>query len=220
VSAAPPRLDVRTFPVIFAAPSGAGKTTIARRLLARRADVEFSISATTRAPRPRERDGVDYHFRSEAQFRHMVEGGELLEWAEVHGSLYGTPVRNLEEARRRRHFLLLDIDVQGSRQIKKAVPEAVSIFVLPPSGRELARRLIGRGSEDRAVQRKRLRAAREEIGAASEFDYVIVNDDLGPAVTSVEQILEAESLRTSRSTGLERLVSELLRDVDRVLETV
>src|SRR5690606_26412454 len=104
---------------------------------------------TTRPPRPGERDGVDYHFRSVSGFRKMVDDGELLEWAEVHGHLYGTPRSNLVEARARRHLLLLDIDVQGSRQVKQSVPDAVSIFILPPSSEELARRLRGRGSEKR-----------------------------------------------------------------------
>jgi guanylate kinase len=208
-----------TFPVIFAAPSGAGKTTIAHELAIRRPDVEFSISATTRKPRPNERDGVDYHFRTEEEFRNMIARGELLEWAEVHGHLYGTPGSNLERARERRHFLLLDIDVQGSRQIKGVVPEAVSIFVLPPSGTELARRLIDRGSEDPVRRTRRLRAAREEIVAAVEFDYVIVNDDLSAAVHEVEGILLAECRRASRLPELQAKVDRLIHDVDLVLQS-
>jgi guanylate kinase len=207
-----------TFPVIFAAPSGAGKTTIARELARRRSDVEFSISATTRPPRANESDGVDYHFRTPAQFRAMIASGDLLEWAEVHGHLYGTPASNLERARERRHLLLLDIDVQGSRQVKAVLPEAVSIFVLPPSGPELARRLIDRGSEDPAKRTRRLRAAREEIGAAVEFDYVFVNDDVSRAVDAVQSILVAESCRASRLRELKAEVELLIGDVDRVLE--
>jgi guanylate kinase len=209
---------IRTFPIIFAAPSGAGKTTITRELRARRGDVEFSISATTRPPRSGEQEGVDYHFRDEPAFRRMISEGELLEWAEVHGNLYGTPRANLELARSRSHYLLLDIDVQGSRQVKSSVPDAVSIFVLPPSGRELARRLIGRGSEDRAVQRRRLLAARAELSAALEFDYVLVNDDLAASVASVERILAVESLRTARIADLEERVQRLIAGVDEVLE--
>jgi guanylate kinase len=207
------------FPIIFAAPSGAGKTTIARELGRRRSDVEFSISATTRAPRPGEEDGVDYHFRSEAEFRLMIERHELLEWAEVHGQLYGTPVANLEHARVRRHFLLLDIDVQGSRQIKRAVPDAVSIFVLPPSASELARRLVGRASEDPDKRARRLRAARDEIEAAAEFDYLIVNDDLGAAVDAVEGILAAECRRSARIEALADHVRRLIRGVDDVISS-
>jgi guanylate kinase len=212
------RLPIRTFPVIFAAPSGAGKTTIARELAARRSDVEFSVSATTRPPRAKEREAIDYFFRSEEEFRQMIDDGELLEWAEVHGHLYGTPRRNLVQARDRRHFLLLDIDVQGSRQVKEAVPEAVSIFVLPPAGGELARRLAGRGSEDEAVRRRRLLAARSELGAAPEFDYLIINENLDSAVEAVEQILQAESLRSSRCLDLDGHVASLIADVDGVIE--
>ncbi len=210
-------LGSTTFPIIFAAPSGAGKTTIARALVARRTDCEFSISATTREPRPGEKDGVDYFFHDLATFRRLIDAGEFLEWAEVHGQLYGTPRSNLEQAREKRHFLLLDIDVQGSRQVKQAVPDAVSIFVLPPSGRELARRLAGRGSEDPAVQARRLLAARGELGAAGEFDFVVVNAALEGAVAAVEQILLSEARRTSRCTGLTEHVSSLIAGVDGIL---
>lgn len=202
------------FPVIFAAPSGAGKTSIARALGERRSDVEFSISATTRAPRGYETDGVDYHFRTEDEFRKMIDAGELLEWASVHGNYYGTPRQNLEDARTRGRFLILDIDVQGSRQVRKAVPDAVSIFVLPPSGQELARRLASRGSESSDVRDRRLRAAREEILAAAEFDYVIVNDDVERSVDLVEAVLAAESSRVARMGNLEQMVERLCSEVD------
>jgi guanylate kinase len=219
MSGSRPPLLARTFPVIFAAPSGSGKTTITRVLRGRREDVEFSISATTRPARPTERPGVDYHFRTEPEFRRMIAAGDLLEWAEVHGHLYGTPRVNLEQAGARRHLLLLDIDVQGSRQIKRQVPDAVSIFVLPPTGQELARRLVGRGSEDPQIRRRRLLAARRELAAASEFDYVVVNDDLHASVDAVETIIAAEMLRTSRLATLDEEVSVLIRDVDRILDT-
>lgn len=208
------RLIGEAFPVIFAAPSGAGKTTIARALRAARNDVEFSVSATTRAPRPREQDGVDYYFHSEDEFRRMIDAGELLEWAVVHGNLYGTPRRNLEQAAARRHYLILDIDVQGSRLVRNQVPEAVSIFVLPPSGGELARRLIGRRSETPEMQRRRLMAAREELLAATEFDYVIVNDNLDEAVRTVGTILAAEGQRISRIASLPSFVEKLVAEVD------
>lgn len=202
------------FPVIFAAPSGAGKTSIARALGERRSDVEFSISATTRAPRDYERDAVDYHFRTEDEFRKMIEAGELLEWASVHGNYYGTPRQNLEDALTRGRYLILDIDVQGSRQVREAVPDAVSIFVLPPSGAELARRLASRGSESSEVRDRRLRAARDEIRAAAEFDYVIVNEDVERSVDLVEAILAAESHRVPRMGDLEQMVERLCSEVD------
>lgn len=204
----------QVFPVIFAAPSGAGKTTIARALLERRDDALFSISATTRGPREGERDGVDYHFRSQDEFRRMIDAGELLEWAEVHGQFYGTPRENVEVARASGRFLVLDIDVQGSRQVRALVPEAVSIFILPPSGRELVRRLTGRGSETEAVRERRLRAAREEIRAASEFDYVVVNEELESAISAVEWILAAEAHRVGRIARLPGLVQDLCDEVD------
>ena len=202
------------FPVIFAAPSGAGKTSIARTLRERRDDVEFSISATTREPRPGERHGVDYFFHTEDEFHRMVDAGELLEWAMVHGHLYGTPRRNLEEAAARGCHLILDIDVQGSRLVRKAVPEAVAVFVLPPSGVELARRLVARSSEPEEVQRRRLAAARDELAAAREFDYVVINEDLERAVACVGMILEAERQRIARMIDLRDFVDRLVYEVD------
>jgi guanylate kinase len=207
------------FPLILAAPSGAGKTSIARELATRRSDLEFSTSCTTRSARSGEQDGVDYHFRSDAEFRAMIAAGELLEWAEVHGHLYGTPLSNLVEASARRHLLLLDIDVQGSRQIKRSVPDAVSIFILPPNAEELARRLRGRASEDAGVRRRRLIAARDELLAATEFDFVVINDDLDTAVAAVERIIFAESHRTSRIVDLEQHVVALVDGIDATLDS-
>lgn len=208
------RLTGEMFPVIFAAPSGAGKTSIARALHRSRDDVEFSISATTRAPRRNEKHGVDYFFHTEEEFRRMIDAGELLEWAVVHGNLYGTPRRNLETAAKRGRHLMLDIDVQGSRQVRTRIPEAVSIFVLPPSGRELASRLTGRNSETAEVRMRRLAAARQELLAAQEFDYAIVNDDLERAVQAVGTILSAERHRITRITGLPGFLESLVAEVD------
>ena len=208
------------FPVIFAAPSGAGKTSIAHALGRVRDDVEFSVSATTRPPRAGESDGVDYFFRTEEEFRRMIDAGEMLEWAVVHGNLYGTPRRNLEDAAGRGHHLLLDIDVQGSRLVRAQVPDAVSIFILPPSGAELVRRLAARGSETEEVRQRRLNAAREELRAAHEFDYVVVNDDLDRAVQTVCTILAAEEQRTERLPQAAEFVKELVAEVDRHLTRV
>jgi guanylate kinase len=204
----------RAFPLILAAPSGAGKTTIARKLREHRADVVFSVSATTRPPRPHERHGRDYWFLAEDEFREQVGAGELAEWAEVHGHLYGTPMENIRRAAEQRQILLLDIDVQGARQIRAAVPGAVSVFILPPSGRELAGRLTSRGSEGEEVRRRRLSNACREIAAAQEFDYVIVNDDLERAVGHVDAILRAESARCAHLVGLAEYATRLCVDIE------
>ena len=185
--------------LVLAGPSGGGKTTVCRRLRERRDDVEFSVSATTRTRRDGERDGVDYRFLSRPAFEALVESDGLLEWAEVHGELYGTPRGNLEAARRAGRSLLLDIDVQGARQVRERTPEAVLVFLLPPSGPELLRRLRSRGSESGDAVRRRMRTALSELAAVEEFDSVVENDDLETTVTAVEAILEAESRRTARS---------------------
>ncbi len=218
MSSEPRRLRGASFPLILAAPSGAGKSTIARALLARRDDLVLSISATTRQPRHYEREGEHYYFLAEPEFRRMAAAGELLEWAEVHGHLYGTPRRNQEEAAARGQFLLLDIDVQGSRQIRRVVPEAVAIFVLPPTGEELVRRLVGRGTEEEEVRRRRLANARRELEEAGDFDYLVVNDDLEEAVATVEAILLAEAHRTRRTPRLAEVVERLHDEIDRYLE--
>jgi guanylate kinase len=209
---------VTTFPLVLSAPSGAGKTTIARRLRERRGDVVFSISATTREPRPGEVDGVDYHFVSEDAFRRMIEAGELIEWAEVHGSYYGTPLANVRQARERGEYLALDIDVQGARQIRAAVPEAVHVFILPPSGQALVERLVGRGSEDEARVQKRLRNALAEIATAAEFDHVVVNDDLDAAVEDVNAVLEGRPGAMRPHPPLERMTDEVRAEIERHLD--
>ncbi len=202
-----------TYPLVLAGPSGSGKTTAVRELLHRRSDLRFSVSATTRASRPGERDGVDYVFLERADFERMRDRGELLEWAEVHGELYGTPSENLEGARAEGAHLVLDIDVQGARSVRAAVPAAVTIFLLPPRGAWLAR-LRARGSETRSTLLLRLRTAAAELGAAGEFDYVLVNEDLGETVDRVEAILDAEESRVGRvGNDLNRFVSMLEMEV-------
>jgi guanylate kinase len=202
---------------VLSAPSGAGKTTIAHRLRARRDDVVFSISATTRPPRDGERDGVDYHFVAEDEFRRMIEAGELIEWAQVHGSFYGTPLRNVRDARARGQFLLLDIDVQGARQIRDRVPDAVRVFILPPSGQALVQRLMGRGSEDDARVQRRLRNALDEIRGAGEFDHVVVNDDLETAVADVNAVLERRMHDVRPCPPLDGMIAAIAGEITRHL---
>jgi guanylate kinase len=183
----------------------------------RNPDVVFSISATTRPARPREQDGRDYHFVDDATFDRMIERNELAEWASVHGRRYGTPRREVTGAIEQGRTVLLDIDVQGARQLRRVFSDALLIFVLPPSGSELARRLSGRASEDPAARRRRLRHAQREIQAVTEFDFVVVNDDLERAVRDVEAILHAEWTRVGRMPGLGRHVHDLLHDLDTLI---
>ncbi len=216
------QLRARSFPVILAGPSGAGKTTIRDRLLNdpdRSGVWVFSVSMTTRAPRSGERDGEDYHFVSREFFEERIEAGEMLEFAEVHGELYGTPRSNLDSARRRPAHLLLDIDVQGARQVRRSVPDVVSVFILPPSGRQIVERLRARASETTEQLRDRLRGARAELEALSEFDYVVVNEDRTEATDAVIAILEAEE-RALRRLGqrASETADELRGEIGRALE--
>ena len=185
--------------LILSAPSGAGKTTLAMRL--RQALGErclFSVSYTTRAPRGAERDGVDYHFVDRARFEAMIAAGELLEWAEVYGNLYGTHRSYAEEAKRGR-IVVFDIDVQGGTQIKRKHPEAASVFVLPPSMRELERRLRERGTDADEVIRRRLNAAREEIErGGTSYDFVVINGVLEEALADLLAVVRAEGCRRER----------------------
>lgn len=205
-------------PLVFAGPSGGGKTSVCNALLERRTDVEFSISATTRPPRPGETDGAQYHFVSSNRFQEMVRNDELLEWAEVHGEYYGTPKAKLADCLAAGHTLLLDIDVQGARRIRQNVSSAVLVFLLPPSAAHLLERLHRRGSEDAEAVQRRMRTALSELEAVHEFDYVVVNDELESTIDAVESILVAEkhSVRRQGSAVLEKsesLVAELQESI-------
>ncbi len=187
---------------IVSAPSGAGKTTLVRGLLEREPQIGLSISHTTRAPRPGEVDGVAYHFISVERFEAMREAGDFLEWAHVHGNFYGTSRRWLDERLNASHDVLLEIDWQGAQQVRAQFPEAVSLFVLPPSFEALAQRLTGRGSDAPEVIERRLAAAREEIGHLREFDFVIINNILSQALD--EMVAVARAARLLRSSQMAR----------------
>lgn len=207
----------RACPVVLAAPSGTGKTTLARRLVGDSDRYAFSVSATTRRPRGTERDGIDYHFLDREAFLAMVDRGELAEWAEVHGRLYGTPKAELDQASRRGTHAVLDIDVQGARQVKAAVPGTKLIFVLPPSLEVLLERLQGRGTEEAEDIDRRLRSAVEELEAAEWFDYVVVNDDLERCLEEVQDIVDGR--RGPGATSGSRDAARRLRaQVARLLE--
>ena len=202
-------------PLVLAAPSGTGKTTIAHRLVEEGDDFVFSVSATTRPRRRGEEDGVDYEFVTRDQFVGMVERGEMAEWAEVHGRFYGTPRRNLEEAARKGLHAVLDIDVQGAAQIRESVPEAVRIFVLPPSGEEMVRRIGLRGTEQRPEIARRLRSALRELARTEEFNHVVVNEGLDETVERVRSLVK-DSGGTHRPEDLEdrvRTLKEEIRDI-------
>ena len=196
--------------LVLAAPSGAGKGAIGRALLAGDPGLAFSVSATTRQPRPGEQDGVHYHFLDEDAFAALARSGGLLEWARVFGHGYGTPRAPVEAALAAGRDVLFDIDWQGHRQLRAALPEdVVGVFLLPPSLPELAARLRHRGGDDPAEIARRMAAAQDEIAHWPEFEHVVLNRDLAAAIEDVRSILRAARLRTTRQTGLARFVAAL-----------
>jgi guanylate kinase len=197
---------------VLSSPSGAGKTTMSRRLLAGDAGITMSVSATTRAPRPGETHGTDYHFTDQAEFERMALTGELLEWAVVFGNRYGTPRAPVEAALHAGRDVLFDIDWQGTQQLQQteAGGDLVRVFILPPSMAELERRLHARAADSDAVIADRMRRAATEISHWGEYDYVLVNDDPDTCLAEIRTILAAERLRRFRQLGLAGFVRDML----------
>ena len=206
-------LQRRGLMFILSSPSGAGKTTISRMLLDRDAEINLSVSATTRPIRPGEVDGKDYHFVTPAQFERMVEDGQFLEWATVFNHSYGTPKAQVKAGLREGQDFLFDIDWQGTQQLyQKMETDVVRVFILPPSLDELHRRLNGRGTDSADVIAARMERARAEISHWDGYDYVVVNDDVEACYHQVCEILHAERLKRARQTGLIGCVRELMKD--------
>jgi len=188
--------------LIVTSPSGAGKTTMVRRLLEAFPWLVQSVSNTTRAPRPGEVDGRDYHFVDDAGFDRMIADGDLCEWADVHGQRYGTSMARVRRARETHRGVVYVIDVQGARQVKAAIPEAVAVFILPPSWAVLEQRLRGRGTEREEVIARRLANARTEVSHYGFFDHLVVNDDLATAMEELKGVVWAAGTQRARRAAL------------------
>jgi guanylate kinase len=186
---------------IVAAPSGAGKSSLVAGVLGDDPNLALSVSYTTRAPRPGEANGREYHFVDRATFERMLEAGEFLESAEVHGNYYATSQRQIESIRASGRDALLEIDWQGAQQVRRLYPEAIGIFILPPSAAELERRLVNRGQDSEAVIRRRLAAAEAEMSHAAEFDYVIINKDFEEACRDLAAVVRASRLTLARQSA-------------------
>jgi guanylate kinase len=204
------RVVRRGLMLVLSSPSGAGKTTLSRMLLTEERSITLSISVTTRPRRPGEVHGRHYHFIDRARFDELRKSGELLEYAEVFGNLYGTPRKPVEKALRQRRDVLFDVDWQGTKQLRKRAPkDLVSVFILPPSSGELARRLHTRAQDNRKVIRARMAKAAGEMSHWRDYDYVIVNRDRDRALGELRAILAAERLKRGRQTGLLAFVRSL-----------
>ncbi|WJY17741.1 guanylate kinase [Alteriqipengyuania flavescens] len=196
---------------ILSSPSGAGKTTISRKLLETDEAIKLSVSVTTRPMRPGEKDGVHYYFADDAEFDRMVEEDDFYEWAHVFGHRYGTPKGRIRDALKHGQDFLFDIDWQGTQQLyQKDQQDTVSVFILPPSIAELRRRLEGRAQDSAEVIDARMERARAEISHWAEYDYVVINDDLDECYAKVREILHAERMKRTRQTGLIPFVRELM----------
>ena len=190
------------FPLVIAAPSGTGKTSLAHALVGSQEHAVFSVSATTRPPRTGEREGIDYHFVDDAEFDRMIAADELVEWAVVHGRRYGTPWKAVRNGLERGYTVVLDIDIQGARNVRRAFADAVLVFILPPDAGELRRRLAARNTEGIEDLRRRLGNALGELDACVEFDYVVVNDQFEHALGLLEAIFTAERHSVPRDQDL------------------
>jgi len=205
-----PRIERRGLLMVLSSPSGAGKTTLARRLIEADAGIAMSVSVTTRPPRPGETDGRDYHFIDDKRFVRMREGDELLEWARVFDNFYGTPRAPVEAAIKSGRDILFDIDWQGAQQLsEKMKHDVVRVFILPPSVTALERRLQTRAQDSVEVVRRRMEAASAEISHWPEYDYVIVNADIDGSLAGLKAILTAERLKRERLDGLGAFVREM-----------
>jgi guanylate kinase len=211
---------VRPFFLVLSAPSGGGKTTIARMLLQGREDLGYSVSATTRPKRPGEKDGVDYHFLSRDEFLERQQNGEFLEWATYGGELYGTLKSEIDRIFAQGRHAVLDVEIEGARQIRNNFENSLLLFVLPPSADVLVERLAGRNTEDPVLVKERIMRAADELAAVAEYDYAIVNEDLVVAVAQVAAILEGEAWRVSRQDTLPTFIEQLQRDVVKAAEKI
>ena len=188
--------------ILISGPSGTGKGTVCDLLRQKHPEISYSISATTRQPRPGEQDGVNYYFYTKEKFREMIDQGQLLEWAEVYGNFYGTPKQKVLDRLDAGEDILLEIDTQGALNVMKVMPEGLFIFLLPPSLEELAARLKGRGTETEESLHRRLGAAVDEIKLATKYRYVVVNDKVGDAEETIANIIEAEHHRSDLNESL------------------
>lgn len=211
---------MKPFLLVLSAPSGGGKSSIARNLLQGRDDLGYSVSATTRPMREGEREGVDYHFLSREEFLRRREAGEFLETATYGGHLYGTLRSEIDRIFSRGRHAVLDIEIEGARQIRANFPNSLHVFVLPPSAEVLIGRLRGRNTEPPEVVRERITRAADELAAVAEYDYALVNQDLVVAVAQVAAILDSEARRVSRQDDLPRFIDRLRHDVVTAVEKI
>lgn len=194
---------------VLSGPSGVGKGTVRQRLFEQETSLKYSVSATTRKKRPGEKEGVDYFYKTEEEFKKMIENGELLEYAQYVNNYYGTPKKYVEEQIALGNDVFLEIEVQGALQVKRNFPEGVFIFLCPPSLEELKNRIINRGTETDNLIKNRLKEASKEIEMMSEYDYVVVNDDVDKAVEKVKAIIVSEHCKRER---IEKIYKKILED--------